>query len=275
MKATYKDKNLDIIKRIQNGDTSAKEELILLNRNLVSSVAARMHHAIYSDLSMEDLQQDGYLGLLMAAERFDITSGNSFATFAYFYLVKYMSTANRTQGYRIVYPQYFTQLFSEWTKHKHKCEEDSINSRDTKEYILHHMDITETQYYELSRMYESRNNTTLDAVIPREHEKESSMTLLDTLSSPTDIEDEIIKDIEVNEVREYLNSVIDKKFTPNEKIVLTKKLGFNGFSMTFKDIAQELGFSSQRAQQVYNSAIKKLQSDYVIRNLREIMDYER
>lgn len=113
----------ELAKRAKNGDEEAKKRLINANLKLVITIAKKAIHM--SNLPMTDLIQEGNLGLMIAAEKFNYKLGYKFATYASWWIKQSMFKAISEQSHCMKIPVYIQETLSRFSKLKHKMEREN------------------------------------------------------------------------------------------------------------------------------------------------------
>ena len=125
--------------RIENGDSNAKRELIQSNLKLVVTIARKAIHM--SALPMIDLIQEGNLGLMIAAEKFNYKLGYRFSTYAGWWIKQSMFKAISEQSHCMKIPVYIQETLSKYSKVKYQMEQ-STNSQVKTEDVAKNMNIS-------------------------------------------------------------------------------------------------------------------------------------
>ena len=113
----------ELAKRAKNGDEEAKKKLINANLKLVITIAKKAIHM--SNLPMTDLIQEGNLGLMIAAEKFNYKLGYKFATYASWWIKQSMFKAISEQSHCMKIPVYIQETLSRFSKLKHQMEREN------------------------------------------------------------------------------------------------------------------------------------------------------
>lgn len=113
----------ELAKRAKNGDEEAKKRLINANLKLVITIAKKAIHM--SNLPMTDLIQEGNLGLMIAAEKFNYKLGYKFATYASWWIKQSMFKAISEQSHCMKIPVYIQETLSRFSKLKHQMEREN------------------------------------------------------------------------------------------------------------------------------------------------------
>ena len=124
----------EIAKRAAEGDMRAKKQLVQANLKLVITIAKKAIHM--SNLPMVDLIQEGNLGLMIAAEKFNWKLGYKFSTYASWWIKQSMFKAISEQGHCMKIPVYIQETLSKFSKIKSEMEKQyncQVNTKDVAE----------------------------------------------------------------------------------------------------------------------------------------------
>ena len=113
----------ELAKRIENGDLAAKQELIQANLKLVVNIARKSIHV--SSLPMIDLIQEGNVGLMVAAEKYNYKLGYRFSTYAAWWVKQAMFKAISEQSHCMKIPVYIQETLSKFSKAKTLMEQEA------------------------------------------------------------------------------------------------------------------------------------------------------
>ena len=124
----------EIAKKAAEGDMEAKKQLVQANLKLVITIAKKAIHM--SNLPMVDLIQEGNLGLMIAAEKFNWKLGYKFSTYASWWIKQSMFKAISEQGHCMKIPVYIQETLSKFSKIKSEMEKQyncQVNTKDVAE----------------------------------------------------------------------------------------------------------------------------------------------
>ena len=128
-----------VAKRAKEGDTDAKRELIQANLKLVITIARKAIHT--SNLPLVDLIQEGNLGLMIAADKFNYKLGYKFATYASWWIKQSMFKAISEQSHCMKIPVYIQETLSKFSKIKSEMEK-TTNEQVKTEDVAKKMNIS-------------------------------------------------------------------------------------------------------------------------------------
>lgn len=245
------EKNLAI--RVQNGDKKAKDELIEANLKLVVSIAKKY---INRGLSLEDLIQEGNIGLVKAAGNYDVNKGYRFSTFATSYIKGYIIRAleGKTRNIKIPF-----NVQTKLTKFKYDVDLliKKLGKMPSIKEISNYLDIDEdkvSEYLMLDYHIDSLNKA---------FGEELDIELIDFIESN---DEPVYIKCELESLKTNLLRIIEmSKLTEREKQIVNLKFFAKGFD-TNRQIAQYLEISHQAVQDTCQRALIKL------RNTEEIKD---
>lgn len=241
------------------GDKQAKENLINHNLRLVVSIAK---HYMGRGLNFLDLIQEGNIGLIKAVNKFDVTKGFKFSTYATYWIKQAISYAIMNQTRNIRVPVHIVELISNIKKVEKSFQQE--HGRDPKPEevaVILNIDIEKIK----EAYFWMKDTTSLDIVVGEDED-----TTIGSL-----IEDESILSefnaIEENDcsvaIRNILNTLDER-----EKIVIMRRFGINtDYAKTLDEIGKELGLSKERIRQIETSALRKLRNPRRAKILKEFI----
>ena len=237
---------LDLAKRIERGDLAAKDRLVTHNLRLVVSIAKRYQGI--DDMALLDLVQEGTLGLIRAAEKFDWRKGFRFSTYATLWIRQAIQRGIADRGRPIRLPVNVAQR--ERKIATARAREAARLGRDpTDAEIAAAAEVTEQQVIDLNRA--ARVATSLDLPLG-----DGGATLGDVLPGVSDDPGERVEiDLEAETVRGVVSEMPDPDRTV---IVLRYGLHGDGEPQTHAAIGRELGVSPQRVRQIEHRALERL-----------------
>ncbi len=251
-----KTEEIELSKRIEQGDLEAKERMINSNLRLVVSIAKKYQG---QELSLLDLIQEGIFGLIRAAEKFDWRKGYKFSTYATFWIRQAIQRglANKARTIRI--PVHIGQrerkIARSWRDLAAKLGRDP-----TDEEVAADAELPIEQVEEVREA--ARTVTSLDRPVGEEGET----ALGDLLESG---EPDIEEEVSVNLAEETLRRTIEELPEP-ERNVIRLRYGINGDDpQPLRETGRRLGLSAERVRQLESKALKLLAMRRELEALRE------
>lgn len=249
---------LRLAKRAEHGDDKAREQLVNANLRLVTSIAKKYQNR---GIPMEDLIQEGILGLIHAVDKYDWRRGFRFSTYATHWIRQALGRAIENQGRTIRLPSHAVESLG-----RIKRTRESLASRL-------HRDPTVAEIAEEVKMPPDKVETLLKSETPEPMSLdapagESTTRLGDLLPSEDSHSPSarVFHRVLHDEVRRALHAL-----TPREREVLTLRYGFGeeGGPMTLEQVGKALHLSRERARQIEAGALQKLRRHELGGRLRE------
>jgi len=234
-----------LAQKIHMGDQRALEKLVKSNLRFVVSVAKQYQH---QGLSLSDLINEGNLGLIKAAQRFDETKGFKFISYAVWWIRQSILQALAEQGRLVRLPQNKIGTYNKANKAFIAFEQENEREPSTEE-LATILDMSET---EVTNIFTSNTrHTSLDAPV---HEAED-VAMGDLLEGSSDTDDDVMKDSLRNEIRRILKSL-----SIREAEILSAYFGLEGDQgPSIEEIGEKYDLTKERIRQIKERAIKRLQ----------------
>ena len=247
---------LELAQRIERGDLVAKERLINCNLRLVVSIARRYQG---HGLTLNDLVQEGMLGLIRAAEKFDWRKGFRFSTYATLWIRQAIQRGLENSGRTIRLPVHVAQR-----SRKVGRVERELSVRLGREPTLDEL-ATETGL-PVDQVEEVRHQRAALVSLDQQIGEDGDTALGDLLPSDTEAPEDTAWD---NERERIVHRAIEQ-LPETERKVLTLRFGTGREEpQTLTAIGKRLGFSAERASQLEQRALKKLAESPELAALRE------
>jgi len=236
----------ELSNRISAGDGAARDRMVRANLRLVVNIARG-----YSGkgLPLQDLIEEGNLGLLRAVEGFDPNMNTRFSTYASYWIKQSIKRALVNSAKTIRIPAYMVELLSKWRRASAKLA-DELNRTPTVEDIAKELGIPK------KKLRIVKKAITLYNASPQSEQEESGMTLGDII--PDDRvrgpEDELINNDNLTHVSRLLDEM-----DPREATILRMRFGLDDREpQTLKEIGESLGLTRERVRQIESEALRRL-----------------
>lgn len=253
------EKEVELANRIAEGDQSAKNELVEANLRLVVSLA---RHYQGCGLSYQDLIQEGNIGLIKAAEKFDVSKGFRFSTYASWWIKQALSRAIADQSRTIRIPVHMTENINKFKKAERELL-SQLNREPKIKEIADAMGISEKQAKEIQSYIVEP--TSLDIQVGDDDDTTIGSFVEDThFVNP---ESAYIKESNGDVVNAVLDTLSDR-----EANILRLRFGIGGKkAMTLEEVGKEYGLTRERIRQIEAKALRKLRHPSRANILKECM----
>ncbi len=236
---------IELAKRIERGDLAAKERMINANLRLVVSQARRYQG---HGLPMEDLVQEGMLGLIRAVEKFDWRRGFKFSTYGTLWIRQAIQRGLQNHGRTIRVPVHVSQRQVKVRKIESELN-TKLGREPTDEEIAAVAGLELDEVMELREL--SRAMTSLDQPVSEDGET----ALGDLLASDRP---EPIEEVAVAERDERVNEAV-RRLPTAEASVIRLRFGLAGEEpRTLRQAGSELGITAERARQLEEQGLRRL-----------------
>ena len=251
------DEERELAIKIANGDQKAKQQLISANLRLVVSIAK---HYIGRGMQLLDLISEGNLGLMKAVDKFDVTKGFKFSTYATWWIRQAITRAIADQARTIRIPVHMVETINKITRAQRQLVQE-MGREPTAEEISAKLDgaMSPEKIREIQRI--ALEPVSLESPIGEEDDSHLGDFVEDKDSiSPTDYASREM-------VKELLNSVMTG-LNEREERVLRLRYGIDDNKpLTLEEVGKEFGVTRERIRQIEAKAIRKLKNPCKQKNL--------
>jgi RNA polymerase primary sigma factor len=239
----------ELAERVAEGDPSAREHMVKANLRLVVNIARGY---LSKGLSLEDLIEEGNLGLMRAVEGFDGMLQTRFSTYASYWIKQSIRRAVMNNGKPIRLPAYMVSLLSKW-KRASTFLAERLGRPPTPEEVGKALRLSKRKIGIVAKAIR------VNSLTPHSENSQDDGPALDDILTDDRSKAPETQLIETDDLGRILARI--DELDEREATVIRMRFGLNSYNpMTLREVGENLGLTRERVRQLENQALQKLMS---------------
>lgn len=254
------DEEVELAKKMAEGDPQAKDKLVEANLRLVVSIAKKY---VGRGMQFLDLIQEGNLGLIKAVDKFDYTKGYKFSTYATWWIRQAITRSIADQARTIRIPVHMVETINRLIRTQRQMVQ-KLGREPFPEELAKEMKISVERVQEIMKI--SQEPVSLETPIGEEEDSHiGDFVRDDNIPTPAEAASDMMRDEQIREVIATL--------TEREQRVLKLRFGMvDGRCRTLEEVGKEFGVTRERIRQIEAKALRKLKHPSRSKKLRDFLN---